>query len=80
MIGPASVSSGDPVLAPMGKGGGPGGDELGVRLDAVAVALERLVAGVDRLGRCIDATTVELIALRDWSGVVAPMGKGDRDG
>ena len=43
--------------------------DRGVRLDAVAVALRDLVAGLDRLGVCIDATTVELIALRDRSGV-----------
>ena len=69
MTSPGPVASGDPVLAPMGKGAGPGGDELGVRLDAVALALRDLVAGLDRLGRCIDETRVELIALRDGLGV-----------
>ena len=69
MTAPGPVASDAGSLAPMGKGAGPGGDELGVRLDAVAVALRDLVAGLDRLGVCIDATTVELIALRDRSGV-----------
>ena len=69
MTAPGPVASDAGSLAPMGKGAGPGGDELGVRLDAVAVALRDLVAGLDRLGRCIDETRVELIALRDGLGV-----------
>ena len=58
--GPVAVD-GDPVSVPMGKGPGAWpGDELGARLDALADSLERLVAGVGRLGDCLDVIGDEL--------------------
>ena len=65
--GPVAVD-GDPVSVPMGKGPGAWPDELGARLDALADSLERLVAGVGRLGDCLDVIGDELRSMRDGLG------------